>query len=99
MTASSTGGSSGIAAIAAEIPASRLSPSRIPAQEAEAGGDRDQPDRDDEQDADESIELALQWRAATFLAVSPPAIRPTSVAAPIAVTMPSPRPPTTLVPE
>ena len=66
MTASRIGGSSGIAAIAAEIPASRFAPASWPRMNPSAGDDDDQADGDDEQDPDEAVQLGLQRRAATF---------------------------------
>ena len=99
ITASRTGGSSGMAAIAAEMPARRFAPASWPRTKPRPVDDRDQADRDDEQDPDEPVELALERRPALARATPrPPAIRPTSVAGPIATTTPSPRPPTTLVP-
>ena len=67
MTASRIGGSSGMAAIAAEIPASRFSPSVRPRATPASGDEGDQPDRHDEQDPDEPVELALERRPAALL--------------------------------
>ena len=64
MTASRIGGSSGIAAIAAEIPASRFSPAVWPRTNPRPVTIDDQPDGDDEQDPDEAVQLALERRAA-----------------------------------
>ena len=55
-----------MAAIAAVMPARRLSAERIPAGEPEPDRDDDESDRDDEHQADEPIELLLQWRAASL---------------------------------
>ncbi len=47
-------------------PGQQVRPGRLTAQESEADGDRDQPDRDDEQDPDEPVELALKRRPPTL---------------------------------
>ena len=99
MTASRTGGSSGMAAIADEIPARMFSPSGWPrrkpiplvnAMSPIATTSRIRTSRSSSRwsgDRRRSREARL------------PAIRPNSVAGPMATTIPSPRPPTTLVPE
>ena len=100
MTASRTGGSSGIAAIAAEMPARMFSPSGWPRRNPIPVVNAMSADRDDEQDPDQPVELALE-RGPAALARRRGRRRSdrTRSRAPMATTMPSPRPPTTLVPE
>ena len=66
MTARSTGGSSGIAAIAAEIPGEKIGAGRVAPQEPEPDGDDDETACHDQQDADEAVELSLQGGAAAL---------------------------------
>ena len=62
MTASRTGGSSGIAAMADGDAGQDVLAERVAAQEAEAGREGDERERDDEQDPDQPVELALERR-------------------------------------
>ena len=73
---------------------------RVAADEADPGGEGDQGDRDDEEDPHEPVELALERDCGAV----PPTrgcrrSDRTRSSAPMATTIPSPRPPTTLVPE
>ena len=98
ITASRTGGSSGMAAIAAEIPARTFSPRVAPRATADAQGHETmRPIATTSRMRTEPVELPLQG-ARRRSRVAEAAIRPNSVAGPMATTTPSPRPPTTLVP-
>src|SRR6185436_16230135 len=47
-------------------PREEIGTGRMSAKESQADGDGDQPGGDDDEDAHEAVELALQWRAPAF---------------------------------
>ena len=98
MTASRTGGSSGMAAIAAEMPASRFAPAGAPRANPSPVTITISPMATTSRIRTSRSSSACSGDRRRSTEPSPLAIRPTSDVEPMAVTTPSPRPPTTLVP-
>ena len=98
MTARRTGGSSGIAAIAAEMPASTFAPSDWPLMNPSPETIAIRPIATTRRIRTRRSSSCWSGERRSIAPVRRPAIRPTSVPVPIATTIPSPRPPTTLVP-